>query len=240
MPKQSPTRRDCIITIPPIVRPKAKVPKIKNRYLMKVGHKKNGYSLSKKQKIATNRLSKRSAIDPRNKRLIILAPVVILTALAGAAKAVSVTTGASIISRLFLGSIADRFDKRFVAIFCFLLQGIAVLFMAHFHQVAVLYLGTFAFGLTMGGIVMMQSLLVGDCFAWSPSARLSVFPGCSPNWGLFGPTIAGLIFDATQDYRIAFTIFGMTSLSAIVAIFFARPPKVLRGVPLYAGTKKTS
>jgi len=47
-----------------------------------------------------------------------------------AARAVSVTTAASVVSRLFLGSIADRFDKRFVSIFCFLLQGIAVLFMA--------------------------------------------------------------------------------------------------------------
>lgn len=160
---------------------------------------------------------------------------------AGAAKAVSVTTGASIISRLFLGSIADRFDKRFVAIFCFLLQGIAVLFMAHSHHVVVLYLGTFAFGLTMGGIFMMQSLLVGDCFGMASFGTIIGFSGLFTQLGAsFGPTIAGLIFDATQDYRIAFTIFGMTSLSAIVAVFFARPPKSLQGVSLYAGTSKPS
>ena len=150
---------------------------------------------------------------------------------AGAARAVSVTTGASIISRLFLGSIADRFDKRFVAIFCFLLQGIAVLFMAHFHQVVVLYLGTFAFGLTMGGTVMMQSLLVGDCFGMVSFGTMIGFSGLFTQVGAsFGPIIAGLIFDATQDYRIAFTIFGIASLSAIVAVFFAKPPKSLRGV----------
>ncbi len=157
---------------------------------------------------------------------------------AGAAKAVSVTTGASIISRLFLGSIADRFDKRYVAIFCFLIQGIAVLCMARFHQVAVLYLGTFAFGLTMGGIVMMQSLLVGDCFGMVSFGRIIGFSGLFTQLGAsFGPTIAGLIFDATHDYRIAFTIFGMSSLSAIVAVFFARPPTPLLRVPVYTGTK---
>ncbi len=157
---------------------------------------------------------------------------------AGAAKAVSVTTGASIISRLFLGSIADRFDKRFVAIFCFLLQGIAVLFMAHFHQVVVLYLGTFVFGLTMGGIVMMQSLLVGDCFGMVSFGTIIGFSGLFTQLGAsFGPTIAGLIFDATQDYRIAFTIFGCASLSAIVAVFFAKPPKSHRGISAY-GTRK--
>ncbi len=160
---------------------------------------------------------------------------------AGAAKAVSVTTGASIISRLFLGSIADRFDKRFVAIFCFLIQGIAVLFMARFHQVAVLYLGTFAFGLTMGGIVMMQSLLVGDCFGMVSFGRIIGFSGLFTQLGAaFGPTIAGLIFDATHDYRIAFTIFGITSLSAIVAVFFARPPQPLRGISAYGRTREYS
>lgn len=149
---------------------------------------------------------------------------------AGAARTVSVTTGASIIGRLFLGSIADRYDKRFVTIFCFLLQGIAVLFMAHSHRVAVLYLGTFAFGLTMGGIFMMQSLLVSDCFSMASFGTIIGFSGLFTQLGAaFGPTIAGLIFDATHEYRIAFTIFGITSLSAIIAVFFARPPKPLQG-----------
>jgi cyanate permease len=39
----------------------------------------------------------------------------------------------------------------------------------------------------------------------------------------FGPTIAGLIYDATQSYRIAFTIFAAMSMVAILVIFFARP-----------------
>jgi len=41
----------------------------------------------------------------------------------------------------------------------------------------------------------------------------------------FGPTIAGIIYDTTQSYQMAFTIFAVASLLAIVAIFFAKPPK---------------
>jgi MFS family permease len=83
----------------------------------------------------------------------------------------------------------------------------------------------------MGGTVMMQSLLVGDCFGMVSFGTIIGFSGLFTQVGSsFGPTIAGLIFDATQDYRIAFTIFGMTSLSAVVAVFFAKPPKSLRGV----------
>jgi MFS family permease len=144
----------------------------------------------------------------------------------GAASAVSVTTGASIVGRLILGPISDRYDKRFVAIFCFLIQAMALLSLSLFRQVTILYLGTFAFGLTMGGVLMMQSLLIGECFgmvSFAPIAGLSMlFSGLG---AALGPAIAGLIYDATEDYRIAFIIFTVTSLLAIAAVFFARPPK---------------
>jgi cyanate permease len=41
----------------------------------------------------------------------------------------------------------------------------------------------------------------------------------------FGPTLAGVIYDATSSYQMAFTIFAVLSLIAAVAISFARPPK---------------
>jgi MFS family permease len=143
----------------------------------------------------------------------------------GAAVAVSLTAGASIIGRLFLGPLADRSDKRYLAMFCFLVQGVAVLLMAYCRQVTVLYLGTLAFGLTMGGIVMMQSLLIGECFGMVSFGTVSGLSGVfSMTGAAFGPMIAGLIFDATRDYRIAFTIFAAASLLATAAVFFARPP----------------
>ena len=40
-----------------------------------------------------------------------------------------------------------------------------------------------------------------------------------------GPAIAGYIFDATQSYQAAFTIFAAASILAIFAIKFAKPPK---------------
>jgi MFS family permease len=158
---------------------------------------------------------------------------------------VSITTGASIIGRLFLGSIADRMDKRFMAMSCFLIQGAAVFSMAYFRQVVVLYLGTFAFGLTMGGIVMMQWLLIGECFGMVSFGTISGLVGLfSTSGSAFGPAIAGLIYDATQDYRIAFTIFGGASFLTIVAVLFARQPTPLAAPsrpcvkPCHAGSRK--
>ncbi len=142
----------------------------------------------------------------------------------GAATAVSITAGASIVGRLILGTFVDRCDKRYVIMVCFLVQGAAMLTLAHYHHVAILYLGTFAFGLTMGSIIMMQSLIIGECFGLFSFATVSGLAGLFTMTGAaFGPTIAGLIYDAALSYRMAFTIFAAMSGVAILMIYFAKP-----------------
>ncbi len=144
----------------------------------------------------------------------------------GAASAVSLTTAASITGRLLLGSIADRYDKRYEAMACFLIQGLAMLLLAFSSHAVVLYLGTFAFGLTMGGIIMMQSLIIGECFGLVSYGTVSGWAGLfSVSGAAFGPTIAGVIYDATHSYHRAFIIFSTVSVLAAISIFFAKPPK---------------
>ena len=97
--------------------------------------------------------------------------------------------------------------------------------LAQYNHVVILYLGTLAFGLTMGSIIMMQSLIIGECFGLVSFATVSGFAGLFTMSGAaFGPTIAAVIYDATQSYRTAFTIFAVISLVASVVIYFARPP----------------
>jgi MFS family permease len=145
--------------------------------------------------------------------------------ISGAATAVSITAGASIIGRLWLGTFVDRCDKRYVIMVCFLIQGIAVFALAHSQHVVILYLGTLAFGLTMGNIIMMMSLITGECFGLVSFATVSGLAGVFTMSGAaFGPSIAGIIFDATGSYQMAFTIFAAMSAVAILAIHFAKPP----------------
>ena len=63
-----------------------------------------------------------------------------------AAMAVSITAAASITGRLVLGTFVDRCEKRYVAMGCFFIQGLAVLVLAFYHHVVLLYLCTFVFG----------------------------------------------------------------------------------------------
>ncbi len=144
----------------------------------------------------------------------------------GAATAVSITAGASVVGRLGLGTFVDRCDKRYVIMVCLLIQSVAVITLAYSQHVIILYLGTFAFGLTMGNIIMMQSLITGECFGLVSFATVSGLAGVFTMSGAaFGPTIAGIIFDATQSYRIAFTLFAFLSAVAILVIYFAKPSK---------------
>jgi cyanate permease len=106
---------------------------------------------------------------------------------------------------------------------------LAVISLAHYTHVVVLYLGTFTFGLTMGSIIMMQSLITGECFGLMSFASVSGLAGLFTMSGAaFGPMLAGFIYDATGSYRLAFTIFAVLSILAMIVIYFARPPKVAR------------
>ncbi len=142
-----------------------------------------------------------------------------------AAVTVSITTGASIMGRLVIGSFVDRVDKRYVSIGCVILQGSAVATLAFSSHVVVLYLCTFVFGLTMGPLLMMQSLITGECFGIPSFATVAgtigliTMPGAA-----FGPVIAGLIYDATQSYSISFLLFASASFLSAGIIYFARPP----------------
>ena len=99
--------------------------------------------------------------------------------------------------------------------------------LAHYNHVVILYLGTFAFGLTMGSIIMMQSLITGECFGLISFATVSGLAGLFTMCGAaFGPMLAGFIYDVTGSYQLAFTIFAILSTTAIMVIYFARPPKV--------------
>ncbi|HEA67231.1 MAG TPA: MFS transporter [Desulfobacterales bacterium] len=144
----------------------------------------------------------------------------------GAALAVSMTAGASIVGRLFLGVFVDRCDKRYVIIACLLIQGLAIITLAYNNHIVILYLCTFAFGLTMGSIIMLQSLIVGECFGLVSFATISGVIGLfSMSGAAFGPMIAGSIFDAYQSYQNAFTLFAGASFLAMFVILFAKPPK---------------
>jgi len=148
--------------------------------------------------------------------------------LTGATSAVSITAGASIFGRLLLGSFIDRLEKRYAIMVLFSIQGAAILALSFSQHVIVLYLGTFAFGLTMGSILMMQSLIMGECFGLVSFATVSGAAGIFISTGAaLGPAIAGFIYDNTLSYKISFMVFAAASFLAVFMIVYAKVPEAV-------------
>ncbi len=142
-----------------------------------------------------------------------------------AAAAISVTSGASIIGRFSLGAVVDRFDKRVMIMLCFFIQAAAILTAGFSSQVVILYICVFAFGLTIGNVVMLQSLIIGECFGQVSFGTVFGLAGLFiSSVSSFGPMISGFIYDETQSYRIAFSIFAAMSAVATLFLIYAKPP----------------
>jgi len=93
-------------------------------------------------------------------------------------------------------------------------------------QVAILYICVFAFGLTIGNVVMLQSLIIGECFGQVSFGTVFGLAGLFiSSVSSFGPMIAGLIYDATLSYTIAFSIFAAMSVFATLFLIYAKPPR---------------
>jgi sugar phosphate permease len=143
-----------------------------------------------------------------------------------AAAAISVTSGASIIGRFSLGAVVDRFDKRVMIMLCFFIQAAAILTAGFSSQVVILYICVFAFGLTIGNVVMLQSLIIGECFGQVSFGTVFGLAGLFiSSVSSLGPMISGFIYDATQSYRIAFSIFAAMSAVATLFLIYAKPPR---------------
>ena len=68
----------------------------------------------------------------------------------------------SFVGRLAVGSVTDRFDKRHVAIAMFGLQGLGILAFSLSESPLALFASTLLFGITIGNIFMLQSLLTAE------------------------------------------------------------------------------
>ena len=143
-----------------------------------------------------------------------------------AAFTLSVTAFGSIVARLVVGIFADGVDRRLLTIILFVVQGTAILLIIHTENVAATWILTLIFGLTIGNIYMMQSLLVGEIFGMVSFGTVFGLISLAGQAGSgLGPFGVGFLEDQTGGYTVPFTITALLCYSAAVVILFARPSK---------------
>jgi MFS family permease len=147
---------------------------------------------------------------------------------ADAALFVSATALGSVLGRFAVGPLADRLEKRRIAIALFLVQACATLCFARASSGTVLGAASFVFGLTMGNIFMMQPLLVSEFFGIASFASVlgSLQVATSLASGL-GPVAVGIAFERMGGYRGPLEGLACISVVGALALSRVRKPKSL-------------
>jgi MFS family permease len=137
-----------------------------------------------------------------------------------AAALLSLLQAVAIPSRLVAGFIADKVDKRKIAIVFALVITLAMFWLVAADTAWMFYLFAVIYGLSYGGIDPPVIALVGDVFGLRKVGEIMGILMIS--WGLgsaTGPYIGGLIFDYTGGYHLAFFSGGL--IMALFAIFMS-------------------
>ncbi|MCY3881287.1 MAG: MFS transporter [Chloroflexi bacterium] len=136
----------------------------------------------------------------------------------------------SIVARLIVGGFADALNKRYLTAALFVWQAASVLLVVHIDTAVTNYVFAFTFGVTIGNIYMMQSLLTSEIFGYvSFGAVFGMISLASQVSSGAGPLLVGLLEQATGSYEMPFLVTAGITLAAALVVLLARPVLPLSG-----------
>ncbi len=154
-----------------------------------------------------------------------------------AAAGLSIVAACGIISKLVFGRLSETITARWAAVLSLSIQsaGLALLIISDGTSMA--WLAVIVFGLGFGGIGALIPLTVTEAFGiryfGSILGTISMV-GVIPV--VIGPLMAGIIFDRTDNYDLAFAITIVIFVTGAVFMTLASPPRPPTGEPVPAST----
>jgi MFS family permease len=144
---------------------------------------------------------------------------------ATAAAALGMTAGIGGLGKLSFGRISEILPFRYAVMLCFALQAMAVFSLIYTHTLTMVWVYVLVFGFSMGGIVVLMPLTVGNFFGLASfSVILGILWFINALGGALGTYASGLIYDYLGSYRYALYAFTASYLTAVIAIFLAGKP----------------
>jgi MFS family permease len=130
-----------------------------------------------------------------------------------------------------MGWLGDLLDKRKLVIALLLTLSFSVLLMGYSAEALVFMPCMIIYSLSYGGLASLQEPIRADYFGTKAFATIQGMSRSITTAGTFmGPIIAGLFYDFTKSYAVAFTIFATVSWLSMLLMFFAKRP-VKEGIP---------
>ncbi len=142
------------------------------------------------------------------------------------ATVLSLVVGISIVGRLVIGALGTRFEGRHLTVACLAVFAISLIILMNVKTLPILYLYTVVAGLGFGGPLVLRSSMVGAYYGRAYYAQIMGYLSPFMLISAAGPLFAGLIYDSTGSYRMAFMIAIILLGVALVCALLARPPKL--------------
>ena len=136
-----------------------------------------------------------------------------------AANVISMVLGASIIGRLLMGWLADRYQKKYVMMLIYTLISVSILLLYYASTPGVIYIFAFVFGIGLGGDYMIIPLMAAELFGVKVMGRVMGLILTVDGLGeAFGPILAGGLRDRTGSYTLGFTALILLSVIGTIAV----------------------
>ena len=136
-----------------------------------------------------------------------------------AANVISLVLGASIIGRLLMGWLADRYSKKYVMMLIYILISGSILLLYFASVPGVIYIFAFLFGIGLGGDYMIIPLMAAEVFGVKVMGRVMGLILTVDGLGeAFGPILAGGLRDSTGSYATGFTALIILSVIGTIAV----------------------
>jgi len=134
-----------------------------------------------------------------------------------AASILSISAGSSIAGNLAIGFLSDRISGRLALNGCLIVLTLSLVWLLFTTEAWMFYIFAVVFGLARGGIIPLQTVVVAELFGLR---HLGSFVGAfllfATVGGVLGTPIAGLIFDVSGSYSLAFGLDVIISTLAVI------------------------
>lgn len=147
-----------------------------------------------------------------------------------AALVLSSMAGLGVVGKVFFGWFTDAVDRRLAFWLCMGLQAVGVFLILGVTEYRVLLGAGAVFGFGMGGMVPIWGAMVGAVFGRLSFGRvMGLMAPCMLPLQMLGVPLAGRIYDVQGSYDLAFKLFIVMYLIAMVILIRLRIPEVEPG-----------
>ncbi len=142
----------------------------------------------------------------------------------------AVMGGVGIISRVLMGNVADRVGYKPTLLIGFALVSASLLWLLTAKELWALNLFAVIFGFGISGLIVLESPLIARLFGLaSLSVIFASIEFVSMIFGAVSPIMAGLIFDTTGSYQLAWLVCGALASAGLIATWLLTITRLQRG-----------